>query len=65
MTDWRPIETWKEGRDPFCVLGYQAFRDLYLVMWRNNRLKIWEDSIGDRIDASHWMPLPAPPEQPK
>jgi len=66
MSDWRPIETAKDGSKP--VLGYQTtrgdFEDQYGICWAidcPNGSLVWIGAGG--LMPTHWMPLPAPPTQ--
>ena len=63
MTEWQPIET--APMDGEIILAYGAFydfpalRDIYLVYWEEDT-QSWEIE-GEKIIATHWMPLPEPP----
>lgn len=72
MTDWQPIETWKDERDK---TGYRVDD---VILWNGKRVFVgWYDSDDGWHDArnadhadeaedpqpTHWMPLPQPPEE--
>lgn len=70
MSEWRPIETADKDADSMMlgivrrgvleeihVGGYRfAYDDDEVDCW-------WSDQCDDEIVPTHWMPLPAPPEQ--
>lgn len=59
--DWQPIETAPPTR--LLLLG-NTRHDVGIVFtgWKAMNGRIYADS-GDSVKATHWMPLPEPPEQ--
>ena len=60
---WQPIETAPRDRKTYILATdghkvYQARRDTY----KNSSLYRYKSSGGAYIVATHWMPLPPPPE---
>lgn len=64
LPQWRPIET--APMDGEIILVYGAFydfvtlRDIYFAYWEE-ATQSWEIE-GEKIIATHWMPLPEPPQ---
>jgi TolA-binding protein len=59
--EWQPIETApKDGTE---VLLCSGCRDVGLCYWRDDHIMTgWTWGLGKAFNnASHWMPLPAPP----
>jgi hypothetical protein len=64
MNKWQPIETAPKDGEIILVYGafydFPALRDIYLVYWEEDT-QSWEIE-GEKIIATHWMPLPLPPK---
>ena len=77
-SDWRPIETApRDGTEIVAYLGGSSMANIedpdnrFRVLRWSTHYSIfglggcWTDglcTLGDRIDVTHWMPLPEPPE---
>lgn len=64
MTNWQPIETApKDGR---FVLGFDPLDSHIAVIWWCNKCgpfqEGWKTPPYRDFVATHWMPLPLPPE---
>lgn len=63
MSEWQPIET--APKDGTVLLGYEnkAGVEMFTFRWCEHRGWISEIPWGDwdRVDPTHWMPLPEPP----
>ena len=64
--EWQPIST--APKDGTVVIGYDrsnihadARNYVEFVLWRGDR---WIDPETWTIKPTHWMPLPAPPQEP-
>lgn len=65
MGEWQPIESAPEGEMILLAdITAQHARDWAFVGWRHADLNPREVQIanGSRKTATHWMPLPGPPE---
>ncbi len=64
LTNWQPIETAPKDRS-WILVWETGVSDKYhpaeVARFVNNR---WESSAMKYVEATHWMPLPAPPVQP-
>ena len=66
---WHPIETApRDGKDFLCIWSV----DPENPHWATYGIGYWlgksksptaRDSVGDYFDPTHWMPLPAPPNE--
>ena len=68
VINWQPIETApKDGRTIVVCYGMQSNIPVKVVHF-NNIHKFWshygEADLSLETNATHWMPLPPPPEQP-
>lgn len=60
MSDWQPIETCPDYGDPFVgIYRNEDFRWVPAICVMENRIIT---VAGDDFPASHWLPLPQPPE---
>jgi hypothetical protein len=61
MSQWQPIET--ASKDGTRVLVYNPSDRWVVTAWHDEKGWTACDSMGGRrINPTHWMPLPAPPE---
>lgn len=66
MSEWRPIET-APLYETVLVYGKEiGWPDTYIGAGRGVRDfggVSWVRPDGDHVEATHWMPLPEPPEE--
>lgn len=59
MSEWRPIATAPKDEE---ILVYEGRTgQIEIVDWSDIEEGKWLSRDYDRIEATHWMPLPAPP----
>lgn len=60
---WCPIATAPRDEDVAVLLCDvdQNMKVGWITWWDENDLPVWWDG-EHRVDATHWQPLPAPPE---
>ena len=64
MSEWQPIETAPKDGTPILTAYYDDGKNYRVApSWWNKHLPCWY-GYG-RIQPSYWMPLPAPPKEPK
>lgn len=67
MTGWQPIETAPKDREDgiliFCPTFYQGKGGYLQGVWLKDH---WASPMSylRKLQPSHWMPLPDPPEKP-
>lgn len=59
---WQPIET--APKDRFVLIYDPNVNSVHVAMW-TQEVEDWVpegwDMYSDTVDASHWMPIPEPP----
>lgn len=62
LKDGTPILVWDaEGKSYYVVVYCSCRRKFLLVEFDNNVAYTEEEAPGNKIDFSHWMPVPQPP----
>ncbi|MEP3279019.1 MAG: hypothetical protein ABJN26_00470 [Stappiaceae bacterium] len=63
MSDWKDISTAPKAASKEKILVFNAkMQAVQLIMSEGDWWR-WRHELGEKIDFSHWMPLPLPPEE--
>lgn len=66
VSDWQPIETAPKDGTRILIATRSIDGGVQLVAWFGPACAAFYDETGDSyIDATHWMPLPSPPQDPQ
>ena len=62
---WKPIDTAPMDGTYILVCAVGRYYNPTVAAWRTTAdgVKHWKDYAGNKITATHWMPLPKPPEE--
>lgn len=63
MNEWQPIETAPKDMTEIIVLCGAKDVRLGWYFAPSSRTQHWHDHRGAKIKPTHWLPLPAAPEQ--
>ena len=65
MTEWQPIETAPKDGSTILIATHSYEGGVMMAAWASDvPTPAFVDEVGDSyFDATHWMPLPAPPRE--